>query len=144
MENSWRINIKSMKGMIIVLSFALAAVLLSGAVGIYQASALEFEIKITNLSGSTATVNVYGKSATGSASLYSTLTIPNNQTQSASFLSLTGTCPSYLTGTVGNKSIYPMTCSGNENASTTERCCANPNFKVYKKSDGTYHFEKTP
>jgi len=110
---------------------------------VHHASALEFEVKITNLSGATATVKVYSKGNTGEASLYSTLTIPNNQNQTTSFLSLTGLCPSYLTGTVGGKNIYPLTCNGNESASTAERCCTSPKFNIFKKSDGTYHFEKT-
>jgi hypothetical protein len=134
---------KRMKKKIFILSCALAALSLLCTVWVHQVSALEFEVKITNLSGATAMVKVYSKGATGAASLYSTLTIPNNQNQTTSFLSLTGLCPSYLTGTVGSKNIYPMTCNGNESASTTERCCASPKFNIVKKSDGTYHFEKT-
>lgn len=143
MESIWRATMKRMKQKIIILSCTLAALSLLSMVWVHQVSALEFEVKITNLSGTTATVKVYSKGVTGAASLYSTLTIPNNQNQTTSFLSLTGLCPSYLTGTVGNKNIYPMTCNGNESASTAERCCASPKFNIFKKSDGTYHFEKT-
>ena len=143
MENIWRATMKRMKRKIIILSCTLAAFSVLSMVWVHQVSALEFEVKITNLSGATATVNVYSKGTTGAASLYSTLVIPNNQNQTTSFLSLTRLCPSYLTGTVGSKNIYPITCNGNESASTTERCCASPKFNIFKKSDGTYHFEKT-
>jgi|GEM_PF-2957092 len=118
-------------------------VALSGLIWAHQASAFEMTTEVNNLSGTTATVEIYAKSSTGTATRYSTLSITNATTQTTTFLSLTGLCPSYVTGRVGNATIKQMTCSGAESSSTTERCCANLKFNVIKKQNGSYHFEKT-
>lgn len=117
-------------------------VALSGLIWAHQASAFEMTTEVKNLSGTTAVVEVYAKSTTGTATRYSTLSITNGETKPATFLSLTGLCPSYVTGKVGNATIQQMSCSGVENSSTTERCCANLKFNVIKKQNGSYHFEK--
>lgn len=117
-------------------------VALSGLIWAHQASAFEMTTEVNNLSGTTATVEIYAKSSTGTATRYSTLSITNATTQTTTFLSLTGLCPSYVTGKVGNATIKQMTCSGAESSSTSERCCANLKFNVIKKQNGSYHFEK--
>ena len=126
-----------------MLSVFALAIALSGLIWVQQAAAFEMTTDISNFSGATATVEIYAKSATGSATRYSSRSIPNATTQTTTFHSLTGVCPSYLTGTVGNVAITQMTCSGAESSSTSERCCANLKFSVYKKPDGTYHFART-
>ncbi len=142
MGNAWGVITKEMKR-IIALSPVLVAVLVFALLGVQQASALEFETRITNQSGSAATVDVYTKGSTGAAAKYSSLTIPNNTTSDpVTFLGLTGLCLSYLVGQVGNSSVSQMPCTGSEGASTTERCCANLNFRIYKRNDGTYHFQR--
>jgi len=118
------------------------AVALSGLIWVHQASAFEMTMEISNFSGTTANVEIYAKSATTSATRYSSRSIQNGTTQTTTFLGLTGVCPSYLTGTVGNVAIMQMTCSGAESSSTSERCCANLKFSLYKKPDGTYHFAR--
>lgn len=117
-------------------------VALSGLIWAHQASAFEMITEVNNLSGTTAIVEIYAKSSTGTATRYSTLSITNATTQTTTFLSLTGLCPSYVTGKVGNATIKQMTCSGAESSSTSKRCCANLKFNVIKKQNGSYHFEK--
>ncbi len=120
----------------------LVAAALSCLISVQQAEAFEMTTEITNLSGAAVLVDLYAKGTSGSATLYSTLSIPNVAKKSATFLSLTGLCPSYITGKVGNAPIVPMTCGGAESSSTSERCCANLRFSVYKMPDGTYHFAR--
>jgi hypothetical protein len=132
----------AMKRSNILSGCTLVAAALSYLILVQQAAAFEMTTEITNLSGAAVVVDLYAKGATGSAALYSTLSISNATKKSTTFLSLTGLCPSYLTGKVGDAPIAQMTCGGAESSSTSERCCANLQFTVYKKPDGSYHFVK--
>lgn len=113
----------------------LVAVVLLGLTGIHQAFAFELTTEVTNHSGSLAIVDIYAKGATEPASLYNHLSIPDHATGSATFLSLTGICPSHITGNVGSALITPMNCSGVENGSTSARCCGNLKFNIVRKQD---------
>lgn len=142
MEKKLRFVLQRMKGLSIVIGFMLAMVALCGFVGINHAFALEFETSIRNNSGATVAVQVYSKGATGSASQYADFSLFNQDSRTVTFLGLTGICLSYLKGTVGGSTIPQMTCNGNESASTSDRCCGNYTFEIYKRNDNTYHFRK--
>lgn len=123
-----------------------AAALLSLS-GTRHACALEFTTEISNASGKTANIEVHARGASGTAVLYSSYSISDKSSRTATFLGLTNTCFSFLMGTVDNQPITTMTCTGMESSPTWVglgllKCCENSKFRVVKAADGTYHFQK--
>lgn len=126
---------------------SLAATVLALSLAAPPAAHASAYTQISNASGTTADITVYARnykdSSTAPALSYAAFSLADNRTRQIYFFGLAGTWLSYLTGSVGQQTIVPMNCKGVENGDTSVSCTANSAFRVVKRSDGSYHFEKT-
>lgn len=126
---------------------SLAATVLALLLTAPMASHASAYTQISNASGTTADITVYARNykdpPTAPAMSYAAFSLADNRTRQIYFFGLAGTWLSYLTGSVGQQPIVPMNCKGVENGDTSVSCCVNSTFRVVKRSDGSYHFEKT-